>query len=266
MKIYIFVCKHTKIRSAMSNYKFIVNPMCGELAKFVEELPRRFDAEGQTVYEGRNTVKLFDAGGRTLVVKRYKRPFIHQRIDYTFIRKSKARRAYDYGLRILECGIDTPQPIACVEEHKFGLFRTGYFVSSYCGDPDLRVLRENPQPDLIEAFAHFVVEMHEKGVLHGDLNLSNILYREDKSAPHNYHFTIIDTNRSHFVSDPSQRQCLRNMMRISHERVLNEQIIGMYADIRGWDRQECVGAVERMLRAFEKRRSLKRKIRFKKKS
>lgn len=250
----------------MSNYKFIVNPACRDLARFVEKIPIVFDVEGQTVYEGRNTVKLFDVCGRTLVVKRYKRPFIHQRIDYTFIRKSKARRAYEYGMRIRECGIDTPEPIACVEEHKFGLFRTGYFVSSYCGDPDLRVLRENPLDNLMEAFAHFVVEMHEKGVLHGDLNLSNILYREDESESKGYHFTVIDTNRSRFVAEPSQRLCLRNMMRISHDRALNEWIVGRYADIRGWDRLECIATVERMLGAFEKRRSFKRKIRFNKKS
>lgn len=259
-------CLLTKLYlTPMSNYKFIVNPEYKPYASFVESLPRRFDAEGETVYEGRNVVKIFVEKGQKLVVKRYKRPMLHQRIDYTFIRKSKARRAYDFGLRFIECGIDTPEPVACIEEHKFGLFRTGYFVSTYCGDPDLRILREEPKDDLIEAFAHLVVAMHEKGVLHGDLNLSNILYREDKAEFCGYHFTVIDTNRSRFVGEPTKHQCLRNMMRISHERLLNKQIIGRYAELRGWDKDECVASVERMLGAFEKRRSLKRKIRFKKK-
>lgn len=259
-------CLLTKLYlTPMSNYKFIVNPEYRLYAGFVESLPRRFDTDGETVYEGRNMVKIFVEKGQKLVVKRYKRPMLHQRIDYTFIRKSKARRAYDYGLRFLECGIDTPEPVACVEEHKFGLFRTGYFVSTYCGDPDLRILREEPKDDLIEAFAHLVMAMHEKGILHGDLNLSNILYREDWAELCGYHFTVIDTNRSRFVGVPTKHQCLHNMVRISHNRELNERIVGRYAELRGWDKAECIASVEKMLDAFEKRRLVKRKIKSKKK-
>jgi tRNA A-37 threonylcarbamoyl transferase component Bud32 len=248
----------------MSNYKFVVNPAYGQYSDFVGRLPRCFDTEGELVYEGRNIVKLFNVNGQTLVVKQYKRPLFHQRIDYTFIRKSKARRAYDYALRFLECGIDTPDAVACVEEYKYGLFRTGFFVSAYCGDPDLRVLREKPEDALIEAFAAFVVRMHEKGIMHGDLNLSNVLYREDANGIMGYHFTMIDINRSKFISVPSQRQCLRNMVRISHDRALNAKIMACYAGIRGWNKEECVAKVERMLDIFEKKRSVKRKIKFKK--
>jgi tRNA pseudouridine(55) synthase len=81
----------------MSNYKFVVNPAYGQFAGFVESLPHCFETEGEVVYTGRNVVKLFEIGGQKLVVKVYKRPLLYQRIDYTFIRKSKARRAYDYA-------------------------------------------------------------------------------------------------------------------------------------------------------------------------
>jgi tRNA A-37 threonylcarbamoyl transferase component Bud32 len=248
----------------MSNYKFIVNPEYKSYTKFVERLPQIFETEGTTIYEGRNLVKVYEEKGEKFVVKRYKRPMIHQRIDYTFLRKSKARRAYDYALRLKELSIDTPEAVACVEEHKFGLFRTGYFVSTICTDPELKILRETPDEKLIDAFAHFIVKMHEQGVLHGDLNLSNILYREDTNEPHGYHFTVIDTNRSRFVEQASKQQCLRNMVRISHIRDLNKLIIGRYAEIRGWDKDECITSVERMLDAFEKKRRIKRKIKLKK--
>lgn len=248
----------------MSNYKFIVNPKYKFYTKFVEKLPQIFETEGSIIYDGRNMVKVYEEKGEKLVVKRYKRPMLHQRIDYTFLRKSKARRAYEYALRLKELGIDTPEAIACVEEHKFGLFRTGYFVSTICTDPELKILRETPDEKLIDAFAAFVVRMHERGVLHGDLNLSNVLYRVDTNESNGYHFTVIDTNRSRFVDEPSQQQCLRNMVRISHIRELNKQIIGRYAEIRGWDKDECVATVEHMLNTFEKKRRIKRKIKLKK--
>jgi hypothetical protein len=54
------------------------------------------------------------------------------------------------------------------------------------------------------------------------------------------------------------------MVRISHIRDLNKLIIGRYAEIRGWDKDECITSVERMLDAFEKKRRIKRKIKLKK--
>lgn len=249
----------------MSNYKVIVNSEYMKFSKFAESLPLCFEKEGTTIYEKRNSVKLFQVGDITLVVKRYKRPMLHQRMDYTFLRKSKARRAYDYALRLCDLGIDTPKPVACVEVFRHGLFDVGYFVSTYCGDPDLKILKETPDDGLIAAFAHFLVNMHSKGVLHGDLNLSNILYKPDDTEAQGYHFTVIDTNRSRFVGNPSQRQCLRNLVRVSHDRQLNERIISHYAQIRGWDQNECVKVVNRMLDLFERKRSIKRKIYIRKK-
>lgn len=248
----------------MDNMKITVNPMFSGVDSFAMELHANFESEGEVLYDRRNKVKCFTVNGLTLVVKRYKRPFLLQRFDYTFIRKSKARRAYSYALRLKDLCIDTPEAVACVEAYKHGLFDVGYFVSTYCGDPDLKILKETPDDGLIAAFAHFLVNMHSKGVLHGDLNLSNILYRPDETEAHGYHFTVIDTNRSRFVDNPSQRQCLRNLVRVSHDRQLNERIISHYAQIRGWDQNECVRTVERMLDTFEKKRHIKRKIKNKK--
>lgn len=249
----------------MGNIKLTLNPAYDRVSAFVSNLHAIFEDEGTVIYDKRNKVKLFEIGGDTYVVKKYKRPMLHQRIDYTFIRQSKARRAYNYALRFRSLGIDTPDAVACVEVYKFGLFSVGYFVSTYCNDPDLRILREEPKDDLIEAFAHFVLSMHEKGIMHGDLNLSNILYRPDAESMKGYHFTVIDTNRSHFLKTPSKRQCLRNMVRISHVRPLNEQIVNYYAEMRGWNKEECYAAFVRMLDVFENRRRLKRKVKIKKK-
>jgi tRNA A-37 threonylcarbamoyl transferase component Bud32 len=158
--------------------------------------------------------------------------------------------------------ISTPQPIACIEEYHSGLFCLGYLVSTFCGDPDLRLLREEPEghDDLVDALAHFLVRMHEKGFMHGDTNLSNFLYREDKGLPLGYHITTIDINRSHFVDNPSREECIANLMRLTHVRQALRKIIGRYAELRGWDVEWAVSLAVQKLDSFERRKEMKKKI------
>ena len=243
-------------------YKYIINPKYESMTRFVEELPAKYDEGGILIYNARNEVRVFKQGEGKIAAKRFRVSPLHQRIDYTFRRPSKAKRAYEYGLKLLELGISTPEPIACIEEYSFGLFRRGYVVFTYCGDPDARLLRDeyDSHDDLINAIAHFLVEMHEKGFLHGDTNLSNFLYRKDPESPTGYHITTIDINRSHFVENPSREECLKTLMRITHTRPALKKIVKRYAQIRGWDEEECYQYVKKALIAFEERKKLKKKV------
>ena len=238
-----------------------INPRYIHLQNFVDSLPSTFDTSGELIYDARNKVRLFNVDGLPVVVKRYKVPMLHQRIDYSFFRPSKAKRAYLFGMRLLSLGISTPEPIAYIEEYRRGLFYQGYFLSAFCGDPDLRILREEPNnhEELMSAFVHFLVDMHEKGFVHGDTNLSNFLYRADAS-PMKYHITTIDINRSHFSSAPSEKECLKSLMRITHERTALKKIIGEYARMRGWNVDMSVDYVVDSIERFEKRKAMKRKI------
>lgn len=236
------------------NNKYLINPKYGRYGDFVRSLPDEFDKSGRLVYDSRNQVRLFDApDGQVLVVKRFKVPMLHQRIDYTFIRPSKAKRAYTFALRLVELGINTPEPIACVETRRHGLFHYGYFVSTYCPDPDVRFLRDGYEgyDDLIDAIARFIADMHGKGFVHGDVNLSNFLYRKEKGG---YHLTTIDINRSHFYKRPSVKQCLGSLVRLTHVRPLLREIVVRYAELRGWDPTASYDFVERKLSRFERLR------------
>lgn len=238
-----------------------INPRYSHLKPFIKSIPEVFDHSGELVYDGRNKVKIFTEEGQKIVVKRFKTPLFFQRFDYTFLRPSKARRAYIFGLRLMDLHINTPEPIACIEVYANGLFHQGYFVSTFCGDPDLRILREEPDShdDLMLTFVHFLIDMHEKGFIHGDTNLSNFLYHKDDS-PYGYCITTIDINRSHFSPAPTRKACLKSLMRITHERHALHKIIKMYAQLRQWDEGEAINYVEDRLQAFEKRKSMKRKI------
>lgn len=239
----------------MKNIHIEINPAYSRSEASIRCLPASFQ-KGKLIYRGRNEVRFFEDAGRTFVVKRYKRPYFHQRFFYTFFGQSKARRAFDYALRLRTLGVDTPEPVAYIEEKDgCGLFSIGYFVSGYVADGNLRYLEQTVSSDraeIVSRFAVFLAGLHEAGFLHGDLNLSNILCRcgEDGS----YHFCVIDINRSLWGASFSRSQCLKNLMRITHDRTLLAEIVRAYALVRGWEPGSCCQEVLRLLGCYESKR------------
>lgn len=239
--------------------KVIVHPDYRNLTDFIQQLPSTFDQSGELLYRGRNTVKRYQVDGLSVVVKRYKHPNFIQRIAYTFFKSSKTERAYKFAALLRSKNIDTPHEVAYIETKRHGLFTTGYFISLNCDDPATSVLLsiDNFDHPLANALSKFLVELHEKGVLHGDLNLTNILYHIEE--PDKYHFVLIDTNRSIFKY-PNQKECLDNLKRLTHKRELLIYIISLYAQHRGWDADKCVQEVIQQLERFEENRRIKRRF------
>ncbi len=248
--------------------KLVVHPDYAAHRTFFEQLPARFASEGKMLHDGRNRVKLLAlSDGTPCVVKRYRVPHLLQRVVYRWFRPSKAERAYRFALRLPELSIDTPAPMAYLEERRGGLFGASYFVSAQCVHPSLYpVLVQAPEfsRPLAVQLAAFLVRMHEQGFLHGDLNLTNILYHTSP-ADGEIHFSVIDINRSHFIPRPTPEQCLHNLVRLTHRHELMEFVVREYARLRGWNADECWEQVQADLIRFERKEArketLKRRIR-----
>lgn len=88
--------------------KITINPAIRHVQPFIERLPEVFPVSGEVLHEGRNQIRAFDIGGESLVVKRYKRPHLFNRVMYSFFRKNKARRAYEHALRLRGMGFRHP--------------------------------------------------------------------------------------------------------------------------------------------------------------
>lgn len=234
------------------------------LSDFVCEVPDMMrQKQGELLYEGRNVVRLFDYEGTKLVVKQFKKAHIFQRIVYTFFRKTKAERAFLYAKELRQRGFETPHEVAYLEHSPWGLFRTGYFISTYCDYPtayhDLAKV-EDYNKELAASIAGCLAKLHQKGVLFGDLNLNNFLFKLDGD---DYRLVLIDTNRSTFVDGmPSFEQCMLNLRTLTHRRDLLEYILRIYSRQMGWEEQAVTDKVFEALDAFEESR--KRKKRFKK--
>lgn len=238
---------------------------------FIGQIPRIFDSQGKLLFTGRNTIKSYtldpaDEILREVVVKRYKRPRFIQRLVYSLFRPTKAARAFRNAAELSRRGISTPCGIAYIEQKKYGIFTYGYFITSYDGTPPIAErLNELPEFDrrLAADFAAFAAALHDKGILHHDLNSTNVRYHNREEG---YGFSVIDINRMKIYPPevlPGRAACMENLTRFTGRMDLFEYVARCYIRARAWEEKE----LERMLRIkrthdrkWERRKAFFRKI------
>lgn len=216
------------------------------------------------LHAGRNTIRLLAQEGELLAAKRFRQPGALQGILYAHIRRSKARRSFEHAVRLISLGIGTPQPVAWSEYRRKGRLTDSFYVSRYS---DLKPLSEFAArfPDtasrpVLDAFARFVAELHEKGIDHRDFNQGNILcgYSPEKGQ---WRFELIDINRMRFLDRPlTPRQCMINLRRLSCPAPAFLYILDRYAEVRGWNIDDTLlrGIFFRL--AFGRQRALKKRF------
>jgi len=230
--------------------KIVINPAYAELSEFIAEIPDLFEQEGELVYIARNQLRHFNVGGYDVIVKRFKKPHLINKIAYTFLRPSKAKRAYEYAFKLLELGIDSPTPIAYIEQYACGLLTYGYFISIYEKDYSLiRELMAGNQEDasLLKALSLYIAEIHNKGVLHLDMSPGNILYKKEGD---NFHFTLIDINRMQFLSSVSKNKRYKSFKRLSENKGVLTTVAGYYAAAAGLNETESIREINRYSSKF----------------
>lgn len=212
-----------------------LDPSHKGLHEFVKKLPTLFErGEGTVLHAGRNTIRQLAQEGELLAAKRFRQPGALQGILYAHIRRSKARRSFEHAVRLISLGIGTPQPVAWSEYRRKGRLTDSFYVSHYS---DLKPLSEFAArfPDtasrpVLDAFARFVAELHEKGIDHRDFNQGNILcgYSPEKEQ---WRFELIDINRMRFLDRPlTPRQCMINLRRLSCPAPAFLYILDRYAE------------------------------------
>ena len=121
--------------------RIVLNPKYEHLRDAITQLvhPFRFARSGETLHDGRNTIKHFDCDGLSLAVKRYG--------------------------HISPLGVDTPEEVAFVEERHYGILRASYFISLYSDYRPVMEVIEETAPDadvqmgLFDQLANFIYHM-----------------------------------------------------------------------------------------------------------
>ena len=216
-----------------------VHPQYREVMPFLQALPTLFPAQGETIYQGRNELKRFTYQGHTLIVKKYGRPHLINRLAYRLVRQSKACRAYRYGCHLQRLGIGTPQPI--------GFYSTGTWLTV---DESYSVTLQSACPytyrhfstrsfqrmdDILRSIGRTAAMLHEHNMLHKDFSAGNILFDD---APQSIPVEIIDLNRMHFGPVSMEKGC-RNFERLPVTEHMLYVLAEEYARCRQLDADTC---------------------------
>lgn len=214
-----------------------IEPKYQYLQDYLLSLPSTFEAQGEYVYGGkRNLIKKFTAPDGLLInVKRYHKPQGLNLLVYSFgLRKPKGQRAYEYPSLLLARGIDTPEPVAYMEDRRGPWLRFSYFVSIQCPYAHNLYEMAEAEPQLREEMAvelaRFAARMHEQGVLHLDFTPGNILW--DRNEEGKISFSIVDINRMKFGAI-SFKEGLLSLRKLWGSRMFMMRLAEEYAVARG---------------------------------
>ncbi len=215
----------------------IINPAYHNFEKFVNDIPDHFNDWGETIYKGRNEVKKMDVNGQILVVKSFKIPHIINKIAYSYFRASKAKRSYEYSLKIIKKGSETPDPIAYIEIFQCGLLNKSYYIYKYCEynrtfkEFDFRPGTMEGKEDILTAFGAFTAKLHNENIYHPDYSNGNILFKKENG---NISFALVDVNRMIFKK-VTEDMSYRTFHRLDSCGEMLKIIGTEYAKKRGFD-------------------------------
>lgn len=239
-----------------------------QIVRFIE----KFDTEGELFGDGdRNTIKLFRLKGQVVNIKSFKVPNLVNKIAYRFLRKPKAERSFRYAQVLLEKGIGTPRPIAFCQEKSGAFFKRSYYVSEHqeC-DYTFRSMVLDPNvPDwenMLRAFTRFSFLLHEKQVEFLDHSPGNTLICTKGEG---FSFYLVDLNRMNFRRLDFDAR-MKNMARLTPQKEMIQIMASEYAMLYSKPEEEVFEKMwfytAEFQRKFQRKKVLKRKLKFWKKA
>lgn len=143
-------------------------------------------ARGRTLkHDGTTTVAAVTQDGRSWVIKRYNTKNRWHAFRRLF-QASRALNCWNAASRLREAGIDTPRPVAALEERRLGLLRgRSYLVCELVrGETLNEVLRREGAGDarqrLVAKASEIVRRLGDAGIVHGDLKATNFIVSDNR--------------------------------------------------------------------------------------
>lgn len=246
----------------MQKFKLEVNEEFKSLKNFVENIKEFFNKSQNTVHKARNEIKIINYENQDFVVKSFKVPHILNRVIYTFFRSSKAKRSYEYSLKIASF---SPKPIGYIEFYDSFLIKDSYFISEkfdYDFTAKELLFSDNfpNKDDILKEFAKFTYILHENEIYHLDYSPGNILIKKEDGE---YVFKIVDINRMQFFK-PNIDLRMKNFAKLWAKDEDLRTIAIEYSKVAKLDENELIIKILDFTNQDKKIKNLKRKLKGKK--
>ncbi|QAA80765.1 lipopolysaccharide kinase [Aequorivita sp. H23M31] len=232
---------------------FIVHPHYSNLESALKEAVQNFSEVGENVTEGqRNTIKKIKIGETYFNIKQFKTPNSFQSVVYRFLRKSKAKRSYEYALKLINLGINTPYPVAYIESFSPGLKESFYISEHLDYHFDFRDLIHNPtfknRDEILKQFTNFTFKLHQNNINFLDHSPGNTLIVEKDNQQ--YEFYLIDLNRMKFEPMDFDKRMF-NFRRLWLSKKMIKIMAKEYAHLYSKSFEDVYGLMSKYSRQFQ---------------
>ena len=234
---------------------FVIHPNYSHMAAKLRDVLHNFSEKGEYVTRGdRNVIKRVHIEGSSYNIKKFKIPNPLQSLVYEFLRKSKAKRSFEYATKLIGFKINTPFPIAFLEVFSVGL-KDSFYVSEHVDyDFDFRELIHNPQfkkrNDILKQFTQFTFKLHENGVNFLDHSPGNTLIIDNGNGK--YQFYLIDLNRMRFETMDFEKR-MYNFRRLWLSKTMVKTVAAEYSKLYGKSYEETQALILKYSRDFQKK-------------
>lgn len=225
---------------------------------FILNIKKHFKNNNNSIHKARNEIKILTHTNQNVVVKSFKIPHFINKIVYSFFRESKAKKSYDYSIKISNF---VPKPIGYIEFEKSGLINESYFISEHFNyDFTIREpLLDNNFPEkkeILEAFSKFTFELHENKILHQDYSPGNILIKKENDK---FIFKIVDINRMQFKT-LSLDERLKNFSKLWISDTDITIVADKYAELLNADKSLCLDTALKYSRKHKNKINMKKRL------
>lgn len=217
------------------SFNLTTHPTFVSSEKAITDFLADFEHAGEYLTKGdRNVIRKGVINGVTVTVKKFKTPNFLQGLVYRYLRQSKAKRSFEFAIKLIESGIKTPFPIAFAERFNGGLKQSYYLCEFVDYDIDFRVLNHTPlypnRDEILTQFASFTFKLHQNNINFLDHSPGNTLIKISEN--NTYDFYLIDLNRMRFESMSLEKR-MHNFRRMWLSKKMIHIIAPEYARLYG---------------------------------
>lgn len=199
-----------------------------------------------------------------IVIKKFSTNRLYDRLRFLFL-WSKAFRSLKTALALQKAGLNTPAPVASIEERgKLNNLISSIYVTGYISDTyslkdvvsgKLSSSSQRYTERYLPKLAKDIRLMHDCGIIHNDLHNDNILIRD---TGEDFDLFYIDLNRARIKKRVTGKQRLKDLAGLGLSREQQEILVEHYT----MEKREDL--LEKVIKAREKKKNrwrLKKRLR-----